>query len=109
MKYFLLLILTISLSFAQDVQDIYSKASKYEEEGNYKEAMLLYKQALSQKISKEDEYILDLSKSETHKVQTFTKMKRDFYTNINKATDNETNISLEQMITNIQQAELLRY
>jgi phospholipase A1 len=99
MKYFLLILITINLLYADDFQDIYLKASNHEKNGNYKEAMLLYKQALNQKISKEDQYIIDLSKSKVHEVQTFTKMKRDFYNNINKAADKETNISLEQMIT----------
>lgn len=99
MKYILLLLITLHLVYADEFQDIYLKASKYEEEGKYKEAMLLYKEALSQKTSKEDQYLLDLSKGETHEVQTFTKMKRDFYSNITKIDDKETNVSLEQMIT----------
>jgi len=100
MKNFLLLMLIYSISNADNIQDIYNKASKYEKEGNYKEAMLLYKKAVNLNISKEDQYILDLSKNQKHKVQTFTKMKRDFYEKfINKTEDKETNQNLEQMIT----------
>jgi phospholipase A1 len=99
MKYFSILILIFSISNADKIQDIYNQALKYEEEANYKEAMLLYKKAVNLNISKEDKYLIDLSKNEEHKVQTFTKMKRDFYNNIDKTNDKDTNINLEQMIT----------
>lgn len=100
MKYFLILISIFSISNANKIEDIYKQASEYEQEGKYKEAMLLYKKAVNLNISKEDQYILDLSKDQKHKVQTFTKMKKEFYQNyINKTEDKETNSSLEQMIT----------
>jgi len=99
MKYFSILILILSISNADNKLDIYDQASKYEKEGNYKEAMLLYKKALNSTISKEDKYIIDLSKDEEYKVQTFTKMKKNFYSNITKIDDHETNTNLEQMIT----------
>ena len=93
---FNLLILNASDNFT----NIYTQAQTYEKEGNYKEAMLLYKKAADLKTSKKDEYIIDLSKNQEHKVQTFTKMKSDFYkNNINKTSDTETNSSLKQMIT----------
>ena len=101
MKY--ILILSINLIFLNAVEDftnIYEQAKKYQEEGNYKEAMLLYKKAADSKVSKEDKYILDLSNNQEHKVQTYTKMKNDFYQNyIDKTDDKETNTNLKQMIT----------
>jgi phospholipase A1 len=99
MKYFSILILIFSISNADNIQDIYNQAQEYEKDGKYKEAMLLYKKAVNLNVSKEDKYLIDLSKNEEHKVQTFTKMKRDFYTNITKTNDVETNTNLEQMIT----------
>ena len=101
MKYILILLCNLLLLKAvDDFTDIYDQAHKYEEEGNFKEAMLLYKKAADLKISKEDKYIIDLSKKQEHKVQTFTKMKSEFYANyINKTDDKETDSSLKQMIT----------
>ena len=101
MKYILIFLFNLILLNASDnFTNIYTKAQEYEKEGNYKEAMLLYKKAVALKISKEDKYIIDLSNNQEHKVQTFTKMKSDFYKNyINKTSDKETNSSLKQMIT----------
>ena len=101
MRYIFILIFNfLLLNAEEDFTDIYNQAEKYEQEGNFKEAMLLYKKAVKLNNSKEDQYILDLSKNQKHKVQTFTKMKKDFYENyINKTEDKETNSSLVQMIT----------
>ncbi|KAB7885748.1 phospholipase A [Poseidonibacter ostreae] len=107
MRYILTFIFTfILLNAEENFTELYKKAEKYEQEGNYKEAMILYKKAVNTNIKKEDKYILDLSKNKnetntvSHKVQSFTKMKRDFYQDyINKTEDKETNFNLEQMIT----------
>ena len=101
MRYIFILIFNfLLLNAEEDFTDIYNQAEKYEQEGNFKEAMFLYKKAVKLNNSKEDQYILDLSKNQKHKVQTFTKMKKDFYENyINKTEDKETNSSLVQMIT----------
>jgi len=101
MKYILTLLFNfILLNAVDNFTNIYEQAQKYENDGNYKEAMLLYKKAANFKISKEDEYIIDLSKNQQYKVETFTKMKNEFYQKyINKTDDKETNSSLKQMIT----------
>lgn len=101
MKHLLFISMLLSLSFALDIKDIYNDALILEKKGNYKEAMILYKKALNMKTNNiKDEYILDLSKNENHEVETFSKMKNDFYTkNINKTDNKETNETLKQMIT----------
>ena len=101
MKHLLFISMLLSLSFALDIKDIYNEALILEKKGNYKEAMILYKKALNMKTNNiKDEYILDLSKNENHEVETFSKMKNDFYTkNINKTDNKETNETLKQMIT----------
>jgi phospholipase A1 len=101
MKHLLFISMLLSLSFALDIKDIYNDALVLEKKGNYKEAMILYKKALNMKTNNiKDEYILDLSKNENHEVETFSKMKNDFYTkNINKTDNKETNETLKQMIT----------
>ncbi len=101
MKYILILFFNfILLNANNDFNNIYKEAQEFEENKNYKEAMLLYKKAASLSLTKEDQYILDLSKNQEHKVQTFTKMKSEFYNKyINKFDDKETNSSLKQMIT----------
>ena len=101
MKYILTLLFNfILLNAVDNFTNIYEQAQKYENDGNYKEAMLLYKKAADFKISKEDKYIIDLSKNQQYKVETFIKMKNEFYQKyINKTDDKETNSSLKQMIT----------
>ena len=62
--------------------------------------MLLYKRIASSSLSKEDKYILDLSKNEEHKIETYSTMKKDFYQKqIDKVKDKETDENLEQLIT----------
>ena len=103
MRYILILIFTLILLNAEEnFTNMYKQAEEQEKIGNYKEAMLLYKKAVNLNIKKEDKYILDLSKNQTetqkqsHKVQSFTKMKRDFYQNyINKTEDKETNFTTQ--------------
>jgi len=100
MKKIFYLSLFTSICLASNVEDIYEKAQKLESEAKYKEAMLLYKKALDLKNQVADEYILDLSKNQNHEVQTFTKLKKDFYEKqFNKIEDKETSNSVEQMIT----------
>ena len=99
MKKFIPLII-VTFSFSEDSNVLYEQAQEYENQGNYKEAMLLYKKIASSNFSKEDKYILDLSKNQEHKVDTYTIMKKDFYQKqIDKVKDKETDESLEQLIT----------
>ena len=99
MKKFLPLFI-YSLSFSDDLNKLFEEAQSLENQGNYKEAMILYKKAANFTISKEDRYILDLSKNDNHKVETFTNMKKAFYQNqIDKVNDKETDESLRQIIT----------
>ena len=89
-----------SLCFSEDINSLYKEAMELETQGNYKEAMTLYKKAASFNIAKEDKYIIDLSKNEEHKVENFTTMKKSFYQKqINKVKDKETDESLQQLVT----------
>lgn len=93
-------ILISTLCFSEDTNSLYKQAMELEDQGNYKEAMLLYKKIASSNFSKEDKYILDLSKNQEHKVDTYSTMKKDFYQKqIDKVKDKETDESLEQLIT----------
>lgn len=88
------------LCFSEDTNSLFQEAQKLENQGNYKEAMILYKKAASVSISKEDKYLLDLAKGQEHKVESFTSMKKSFFQKqINKLDDKETEESLEQLIT----------
>lgn len=96
----ILLLFIYTLCFAEDINILYKEAQILENEGNYKEAMVLYKKAANLKISNEEKYILDLSKNQEHKVENFTTMKKSFYQKqINKTQDKETDESLQQLIT----------
>ena len=78
----ILLLFIYSLCFSEDINKLYSEAQNLENQGNYKEAMLLYKKAADLNIPKntpEDKYILDLAKNNEHKVDSFTNMKKAFY------------------------------
>lgn len=89
-----------SLCFSEDTNSLYQEAQKLENQGNYKDAMVLYKKAASLNITKEDKYLLDLSKNQEHKVEPFTNMKKSFYLQqINKIDDKETSENVEQIIT----------
>lgn len=99
MKKIFLIFISI-ICFAEDINNIYEQAQSFEKEGNFKEAMLLYKRIASSSLSKEDKYILDLSKDEEHKIETYSTMKKDFYQKqIDKVKDKETDENLEQLIT----------
>lgn len=89
-----------TLCFSESVDKLYKEARDLENQGNYKEAMFLYKKVADLNISKEDKYILDLSKNDDHKVESFTNMKKAFYQNqIDKVNDKETDENLKQLIT----------
>ena len=94
-----LLLFIYTLSFGQDFSSLYKEANDLENQGKYQEAMILYKKAASLNISKEDKYIIDLSKNNEHRVENFTTMKKVFYQNqINKVEDKETDENLKQYI-----------
>jgi phospholipase A1/A2 len=92
MKKYLLLFLS-TLSFSDEINKLYLEAQNLENQGNYKEAMLLYKKAANVNISKDES-------SETNKEENFTNLKKAFYeTQINKVEDSETNENIKQSIT----------
>ena len=99
----ILFLFIYTLCFSEDINKLYEEAQNLENQGNYKEAMLLYKKAADLNIPKntpEDKYILDLSKNDEHKVESFTNMKKAFYQNqIDKVNDKETDENLKQIIT----------
>lgn len=98
MKKFLSLFLC-SLCFGENIDELYKEAQNLENQGNYKEAMLLYKKAADLNTP-EDKYILDLAKNNEHKVDSFTNMKKAFYQKqIDKVNDKETDENLKQIIT----------
>ncbi len=87
MKKYLFLFL-VSLCCAQDINTIYIEAQKLENEGNYKEAMLLYKKAAS------------LNNDTNNKEESFTTLKKAFYEKqIEKVEDVESNENIKQSIT----------
>ena len=97
-KYLPLLLSTLCL--AENLDELYKEAQNLENQGNYKEAMLLYKKAADLNISKEDKYILDLSKNDEPKGEAFTNMKKAFYQKqMDKVNDKETDENLKQMFT----------
>jgi phospholipase A1 len=90
------LIFISSSIFAKEINEL-EKAIELEKKGKYKEANELYKTILKSKSR--DKYLLDLSKNQNHEVETFTLMKKNFYKEVDKSQDKETNENLEQMIT----------
>ncbi|MBP7226705.1 MAG: phospholipase A [Aliarcobacter sp.] len=94
-----ILLFIYTLSFGGNVTSIYDQAVELEKEGNYKEAMILYKKAANINLTDEDKYIINLSKNDEHRSETFTNMKKAFYQNqINKVEDKETDENLKQYI-----------
>jgi phospholipase A1 len=92
MKKYLPLLLS-SLCFAENINILYLDAQKLEQEGNYKEAMLLYKKAANLNIPKEEANINSTQES-------FTTLKKAFYEKqIDKVEDKETNENIKQSIT----------
>ena len=85
MKHLLFLTIFFTLSFSLSIENIYKNALTLEKEGQYKEAMLLYKKALDLQIhNKEDNKTKISSENKNHEVETFSKMKSDFYTKKNQ-------------------------
>jgi phospholipase A1 len=80
---------------ASDSQSIYKKAQKYEQEGNYKEAMLLYKQ-----LAKNDKPTIEESNlSETLiKEENVAREIKTIGKNLNTIEDEETLSTIEQIL-----------
>lgn len=96
----LLFLVLCSHSFALEVDNLYEEAQNLENQGKYKEAMILYKKVANLKVTKEDKYIQDLENEKTSKFENFTTLKRDFYQKeITKTQDNSTNKNIEQLVT----------
>ena len=76
-----ILLFIYTLSFGGNVTSIYDQAVELEKEGNYKEAMILYKKAANINLTDDDKYIINLSKNDEHRSETFTNMKKAFYQN----------------------------
>lgn len=100
MKKNLLLFTTLFIiAQAQEDLDIYEKALQLENNGNYKEAMELYKQIAKNNLPNEDKYLLDIKKNTNkNQVESFTNMKKNFYQKqIDKLDDPQTNESIKQI------------
>ncbi len=96
MKKYLSLFL-YTLCFCEDLNKLYLEAQNLENQGNYKEAMILYKKIASLNISKEDNYLSELSKNNTSQKENFSQIKNTFYEKqIDKVDDVETNENLKQ-------------
>ena len=91
-KYLLLLLYT--LCFSEDINKLYLEAQDLENQGNYKEAMLLYKKIASNNISIK-ENISDSSKNDTNNSEYFTKVKENFYENQIEKVEDKFNIKLD--------------
>lgn len=103
LKVKILLLFTISFLWANDTSKIYKKAQEYEKIGDYKNAMIMYKKAYetsNKTAQSNDQYLVDKSKDQNYQVQTFTKLKSDFYEKlINKTEDKEANKAIKQILT----------
>ncbi len=92
MKKYLPLLLS-SLCFAEDINTLYLDAQKLEDQGNYKDAMILYKKAANLNLPKNSNDI-------EHKEESFTTLKKAFYEKqIDKVENEETNENIKQSIT----------
>ncbi len=92
MKKSIFILALINLSFSQSLDEIYTQAQNLEENGKYKEAMLLYKKAFKLKQKK------ILTEDET---KAYIKIKDSFFKeNIQKTDDKETNKSIKEIISN---------
>ena len=60
----LLFLALCSFGFAVEVDNIYEEAQALENQGKYKEAMILYKKVANLKVSKEDKYVNDLNEKQ---------------------------------------------
>lgn len=99
MKRILFLFLFATFIYANEENKTYKKALELEKQGEYKKAMLLYKQAFNEKIKKEESFTQRI-KNSTYEASTYAKLKKDFYQkNIQKSEDKEANESIEQIVT----------
>lgn len=99
LKPIILFIFALTCLYANKSIELYKQAQEYEKKGDFKNAMILYKQAFELSNSSDD-YLVDKSKNNEYKVQTFTKLKTDFYEDlINKTEDKETNKAVKQILT----------
>lgn len=89
MKRTLSLLVLASSLFASNIDDLYKKAQDYEEIGNYKEAMLLYKQIALKETKINNIYVDEDKKKKDVKVATKI---------IDKIEDKETEQTVQQMI-----------
>lgn len=91
-------ILACTFCFASTEQ-ILLEAQKLENEGNFKEAMLLYKKAATINNNKEEKYLNEINKTSQEKGKE-TNLKRAFFErHIDNVDDNETEKNLEQLVT----------
>lgn len=96
-----------SFSFALDVDNIYEEAQNLENQGKYKEAMLLYKKIANINTLKENKLEKNQNNLEKNlvenkdlEIKNFTTLKEEFYQkNIDKTDDEETNKSVKQLFT----------
>lgn len=96
----LLFLALCSFGFAVEVDNIYEEAQALENQGKYKEAMILYKKVANLKVSKEDKYVNDLNEKQNSEFESFTTLKRDFYQKeIDKTEDKSTNENIKQIVT----------
>ena len=96
----LLFLALCSFCFAVEVDNIYEEAQALENQGKYKEAMILYKKVANLKVSKEDKYVNDLNEKQNLEFGSFTTLKREFYQKeIDKTEDKSTNENIKQIVT----------
>lgn len=94
----LLSILACTFCFASNEQ-ILLEAQKLENEGNFKEAMLLYKKAATTNNNKEEKYIEELNKI-SQKQENSSNLKKAFFErHIDSVGDEETEKNVEQLVT----------
>ncbi len=92
-----LIILASTLCFASN-ENLLIEAQKLENDGNYKEAMLLYKKIATLNNNKEDKYLNDINNKP--KEENITNFKRAFFErNIDNVKDKDTEKNLEQLVT----------
>ncbi len=102
MKKILFSTIILTSCFSEDFSNLYKKANDFENQGLYKEAMIIYKQIATSKIKEDNKYIINKSKYEDKeiKVDSISTMKKNFYNDqIDKTNDKESDKSLEQIIS----------
>lgn len=97
----LLSIFACTICFSNEVDTLLNQAQVLENDGNYKEAMLLYKKVANLKTSKEDAYVIKVNeKKSEEELETFTNMKKAFFErHIDNVDDEETEKNLHQLVT----------